>query len=42
MTNKYVQGLVAIAATVLMASTASAVNLLANPGFESPSTSRRR
>ena len=39
MTNKYVQGLVAIAATVLMASTASAVNLLANPGFENPSTS---
>jgi hypothetical protein len=36
MTNKYVQGLVAIAATVLMASTASAVNLLANPGFENP------
>lgn len=36
MTNKYVQGLLAIAATVLMASTASAVNLLANPGFENP------
>lgn len=38
MTNKYVQGLLAIAGTVLLASTASAVNLLANPGFENPST----
>ena len=38
MTNKYLQGLLGLAATVLLASTASAVNLLANPGFENPST----
>lgn len=38
MTNKYFRVLPGIAATVLLASTASA-NLLVNPGFENPSTS---
>lgn len=39
MTNKYFRVLPGIAATVLLASTASAANLLVNPGFENPSTS---
>ncbi len=37
MARKYSQLLLGMAATLLLASTASAVNLLANPGFEAPS-----